>query len=268
MVIEPGIIDVGPDGKFIYLDSSLNIRSKIASQAFNGAIYRKINADPREMKLVFKATQIDTSNTIEVMLEIEDKDKGAQALSHLYNELINDYSHYVVSKKSEFDQRISMNKRQLELNFNERLSLEKEIEMVKVTTDKLIEERSRLINKGDDNVDKLSLLVYTNTIQQNIAHHNNLSRQLADLLATIEGMKAEIGILEIKKQSIENIKLIQPPQPSISAIKPKVMINTILAFVSGFIVSLILAFFLEYLQTMGVHFKPSHMPNQAPFIEN
>jgi len=250
MVIEPGIIDVGPDGKFIYIDSSVNIGSKIESQAFNSAIYRRMSADKRELNLTFKTTQIGNSNTVRVRLEIEDKDKGVQALSYLYNELTNGYKRYVASKKSEFDQKIAMNKRQLDAKSDERKSLEKEIAMVKNTNDTLIEEWSRLIRIGSDKVDKLSLLVYTNSIQQNIAHINDLSVKSSKLLAEIEEMKAEIGILEINKQSIENIKLIQPAQPSISPIKPKVMINAILAFVSGFIVSFILAFFLEYLKKM------------------
>ncbi|MEA3359979.1 MAG: GNVR domain-containing protein, partial [Thermodesulfobacteriota bacterium] len=59
--------------------------------------------------------------------------------------------------------------------------------------------------------------------------------------------------LKVKMGSIRNIRLLNPPEPSVGAIKPRKSLNIILAFVIGLIVSFFLAFFLEYIQKMRVN---------------
>lgn len=257
MVIEPGVIDIGPDGKFIYLDSSLNIKSKIDAQAYNNNIFKALNITPEEMELKFRTNQPENSNTIKISFEANDSNKGIQALSALFHELAKEYQHYVDSRKSELEQKIAMNRRTLNHGASEKKHLEEEINKVKANTDEIIEERRALINQGRNNEDSLSLLIYTNIVQQNMAYYNNLIRQLGKLMTKIEEIKSEIETLSIKKESIENIKLIQAPQSSFYPIKPKKIPNIALAFVIGSIVSIILAFFLEYLKKMrSVSEKP------------
>jgi len=268
MVIEPGVIDIDPNGKFIYLDSPLNIKSKIDSQAYNSRILKILNADPKKLILNFKTVQNGKSNTVTIRLEVEDVNKGIQSLSTLFHESVKEYQHYIDLRKSEADQKIVLNKRQLDVSAGKKNYLENEITTVKVNTDKIIEERNLLIKKGGNSSDKLSLLIYTNIVQQNMAHYNELNRQLSTLMNAIEKMKSDIEMLKIKKKSIENIKLIQPPQRSIYPIKPKKKLNVILAFVIGLFVSIFLAFFIEYLQKMKGY--PNSMPteDQRSSIEN
>ena len=250
MIIEPGVIDIAPDGKFIYLDSSLNIKSKIDSQAYNNRIFKALDLGPEEMELEFRTIQPENSNTIKIRFELNDVNKGIQALSALFHELAKEYQHYVDSRKSELEQKIAMNRRTLNHGTNNKKYLEEEINKVKANADSIIEERRALINQGINNEDRLSLLIYTNIIQQNIAHHNNLNSELGELMTEIEEIKSEIETLSIKRESVENIKLIQAPQSSFYPIKPKKIPNIALAFVIGSIVSIILAFFLEYLKKM------------------
>ena len=250
MVIEPGVIDMAPDGKFIYLDSSLNIKSKIDSQAYNNNIFKALNITPEEMELKLRTNQLENSNTIKIRFEVNDANKGIQALSALFHALAKEYQHYVDSRKSELEQKIAMNRRTLNHGINEKEYLEEEINKLKANTDEIIEERGALISKGINNEDRLSLLIYSNIIQQNMGYYNDLGRELGKLMAELEKIKSEIETLSIKRKSVENIKLIQAPQSSFFPIKPKKVSNIALAFVIGSIVSIILAFFLEYLQRM------------------
>ncbi len=260
MLMEPGVIDIDPSSRPIFIDSISNIKSKIDSQAYNSKIYKRLNADPKKLNLKFKTVQPKNSNTLKISLEAIDTNKSLQALSSLFHELVKEYQHYIDSRKSELDQKIAMNKRQLDISAGEKKYLEKEIAIGRANTDRIIEERNMLLKKGGDNPDKLSLLIYTNIIQQNMAQHNDLNRDLGWLKNNIEKLKSEMETLKIKKQSIENIKLIQPPQSSIYPIKPKKKLNVILAFVVGLFLSIFLAFFLEYLQKMKVHPKSSSSP--------
>jgi len=255
VIIEPGVIDIDPNGKFIYLDSASNIKSKIDSQAYNSKIYKRLNADPKKLNLKFKTIQPRNSNTLKISLEANDTSKSIQALSTLFHELVKEYQHYIDSRKSELDQKIAMNKRQLNVSAGEKKYLEKEITTMKANTNRIIEERNMLLKKGCSDPDKLSLLIYTNIIQQNMAHNNDLNKQLGELMAKIEEMKSEMETFKIKKNSIASIRLLQPPQSSIYPIKPKKKLNVMLAFVIGFFISIFLAFFLEYIQKMKIKLK-------------
>ena len=267
MMIEPGVINLDPDGRPIYLDSPLNIKSKIDSQAYNRKISKTLNADPKELNLGFKTIQPGNSNTLKISLEANDTSRSIQALSTLFHELVKEYQHYVDSRKSELDQKIAMNKRQINVSAGEKKYLEKEINTMEANTNRIIEERNMLIKKGGKNPDKLSLLIYSNIIQQNMAHNNDLNRQLGWIMVKIERMKSEIETLKIEKESIENIKLIQKPQSSLYPIKPKKKLNVMLAFVTGFFISIFLAFLLEYLQKMRITTKISPSTSQTPSAE-
>ena len=250
MIIEPGVFEIGTGGKFTYLDSSTNIKSKIDSQAYNTRILKELHLDPVEMKLMFRTIQPENSNTIKISFEIKDIKSGIQALSTLYRELVREYQHYVDSRKLDLEHKIAMNRRTLDHGAIEKKHLEEEIKKVKANTDEIIKERRALINQGKNNEDRLSLLIYTNIVQQNMAYYNRLIKQLGMFMANSEKIKSEIETLSIKRESIENIKLIQAPQSSFYPVKPKKVLNIALAFVIGGIVSVILAFFLEYLQKM------------------
>ena len=87
MLIEPAVIDIDKNSKPIFLDSPSNIKSKIDSQAYNGKIYTRLNADPKKLELNFKTVQPINSNILRISLEMEDINKGIQSLSILFNEL-------------------------------------------------------------------------------------------------------------------------------------------------------------------------------------
>ena len=73
-------------------------------------------------------------------------------------------------------------------------------------------------------------------------------KQTEGLQAEIDDVKAEIDSLCLEKGFIENIKVIQNPEVSLSPIKPKKKRNVLLAGVVGFMILIFFSFFLEYLQ--------------------
>lgn len=101
-----------------------------------------------------------------------------------------------------------------------------------------------------------------------MAHSSDLNKELGEINDSIEENKSEMEILKIKRESVENIKLIQAPQSSPYPIKPKKILNISLAFVVGLVISIILAFFLEYLQKMRVYSPSQASPHQVNTIKN
>ena len=250
MVMESGVIDIKQDGKFIYLDSASNIKSKIDSHVYNSNIYKRLNADPRKKIIRFKTMQPINSSTIRVWLETKDVSEGIQLLSILFNEIRGEYQHYIDTHESNLDERIAINELELNFNASEKNRLQKEIAEVGAYMNRIIEEKSILISKGGHDTDKSSLLIYANIVQQNLIHYNNLKEQINQLTIRIEKIKPEIDTLKLKRQFIKNIKLVQQPQSSTFPIKPKSKFNIILAFISGLIFSIFLVCLLEYIRRM------------------
>jgi len=250
MIIEPGVINVDEYGRPIAIDSPSNIKSKIDSKVYNREILKRIDHDPEKCNLNFKTTQAKDSNTVEVSFEAKDVNKGIRALLSLFNELTKEYQSYIDIRKLELDQEIAMKEGQLDISTDEKNNLEYEITTVKINTDNIIKERGALLQNDGTSPDKLSLLIYTNITQQNLAYYHDLKKELNDLMGRIEGIKSSIESLKIKKQYIENIKLIQEPRSSIHPVKPKTQLNVTLAFVAGLFISIFLAFFIEYVQKM------------------
>ena len=99
MIIEPVVIDIDLNGRPIYFESPLNIKSKIDSGAYNGKIFKRLNADPKKLNLKFNAIHPGNSNTIKVILELKDINTGINALLALFEELVEEYQNYINSRK-------------------------------------------------------------------------------------------------------------------------------------------------------------------------
>ena len=74
------------------------------------------------------------------------------------------------------------------------------------------------------------------------------TRETAKIQTEIDEINTEIEKLVLNKDSIEDIQLISEPEASISPIKPKKKRNVTLAGIVGFMLSVFIAFFAEYIR--------------------
>jgi len=146
--------------------------------------------------------------------------------------------------------------------------VEAEIDRIGKNTELLIAERNKFLSnkRTDDNV--LSALLYSNTIQESIAYLNTIrntanyikseinSAKLAiengknnikDIESQQRLIQEKIANIEFKKNTIQNIQILQLPKSSLSPIKPKKKLNILLAGVVGLFLTVFLAFFIEYI---------------------
>ena len=103
--------------------------------------------------------------------------------------------------------------------------------------------------------------MYSNTIQQNLQLENSYENQIknlkleketevqniSELENQIQIQLAEIENLKFKKNNIQNIRIILNPYSSPHPIKPKKILNAILAMVIGIFLMIFLSFCLEYI---------------------
>ena len=198
MVVSPGILKIGEDGKRLYIDSLQNIQTMIESGSFNEQILKGMDK-PAEGDLPgdlgFKVATPKGLNALNISYQTADRKQGLQILSALSDSLQEKFktvvSYYQQEYEMQMDQKSNelgkldsnisnvkagIKTRELEIkDLNQRATeVETEIDRIGKNTELLISERNKFLSnkKTDDNV--LSALLYSNTIQESIAYLNTL----------------------------------------------------------------------------------------------
>jgi LPS O-antigen subunit length determinant protein (WzzB/FepE family) len=274
--IEPGIISVGNDGKFIYLDTTANIGRKINEGIYNRQIIKRLDIDPLRTGLKFKAN-VKKGNLVRIVSQWEEKNVGLglKASNELSVLLAGDYQKIIDQKKGSYSNQISMKQNDIN-NLKTQKKLQQAnlknigqtkekmlgtITEVKENMEKIIRQRDRLL-KSEKTGNSTTLLLYSTTAQQNLTYFNQLRNELyglnaeeAEIKTKIEDfpediarIKSELNILTLEKGLIGNIKLVQEPEVSLYPVKPKKMLIVLLAGFVGLFFFLFIAFFIEYIR--------------------
>ena len=110
MTIEPGIIDVDKEGRFIYLDSLNNLEGKIKGGIYNRGIQEALNINPLENGMKFETGIQKGTNFIKVTSEWEG-DKigiGLRASEQLAASLSKEYEGIVEQRRGDYEKRVLM----------------------------------------------------------------------------------------------------------------------------------------------------------------
>ena len=279
VLLEPGFLKVSEDGRNIYAESQKNIKALIETGVFDRDILKSLkdtNKGHIPRLLHYKVTVPKGSNTIKISYQTPDIKLGFNVLKKLIELLQNRHSQLEIRYKNELMIEIQAKQtevsnlvvekeasKQMIKNMDKRISdLVPEISYMKNNTKSLIKERNQFVLKGNNKQDVLSIVLYTNILQQGLAFTNILSNGLEQLVSKrdekmvfLESLKNKIVILEqeiknldYRKTHIQNIQIIQPPTNSSLPIKPKKNLIVVLGAVLGLFLMFFLAFFLEYIQ--------------------
>ena len=276
-VIKPGIAGVRDDGSFVYIDSVANMSGKINEGVYNRKIEEALHLDPLKTEVKFKSAIVKKAKVIKVtsLWKEGDTDLGVKVIRQMIHFLSNDYAKIIEQKEGSYNNQIIM--KQNEINNMEtrknlllanlknigqtKEELLRAIKEVKENVEKVVHQRDLLLeNKKAGN--STTLLLYSTTVQQNVAYFNQLSNELCELNAREEEIKAEIeefpedmadikaqiNTLNLEKGLISNIKVIQEPEVSLHPVKPKKMLIVLLSVIVGLFFMIFLAFFIEYIK--------------------
>jgi uncharacterized protein involved in exopolysaccharide biosynthesis len=278
MVLRPGILSMGVDGKTVYIDSAENIKAIIETGIFDREILdhfgESVDKPPKSLK--FSVNIPKKSDTLKVSYETSDAAGGLQMLANLGQALSKNYSEQVAYIQNEYEAQINLKKAEASYyevkkraseqdikNMEKRIEeLTPQIELVRKNTTSLIQERDKFLSNNKNEDTMLSSVFYMNTIQHNISLENSYRQEidncanrkedekfeLEELNRQLDQLLEEIKVLEFKKNSVQNIEILQPPTGGPHPIKPKIKLNIMLATLVGLFVTLFLAFFLEYIQ--------------------
>ena len=319
-MIEPGIAGVKNDGSFLYIDSVANISGKINGGVYCRKVEKALQLDPLKARVEFKAAVVKKTSLINISSQWEEgnTDLGVKAFRQMADLLSGDYGGIIEQREGDYDNQIFMKQseistietsrkdidKQIKLELSEIAKMRNEIKLQKATlgnieqrrgelleeirgvknnTEKIVQQRETLLKDKSPGKD-LSLLLYSTTIQQNVAYFNQLNNQLYDLKAKektiesevdrlsksmddiktgierlnlnkteglqtkIDDINAQINKLNLEKGLISNIKVIQEPEVSLYPVKPKKKQIVLLAGFASLFMFTFLAFFLEYIR--------------------
>lgn len=185
-VLEPGMLKLSDDGKIVYIDSPQNIKAVIETGGINGQVLKDIKFPDQEeppTSAGFKVTIPKGTNALEVLYETPYVDIGLQIMKNLNNGLLERYGKLVeyYSEKEDMeiaqrmskidDQKAVLHSTKKEIHILEKVisEVEAEVRLVKENTILLIKQREQFVSNETDTNNILSAILFTNTIQQNIA---------------------------------------------------------------------------------------------------
>jgi uncharacterized protein involved in exopolysaccharide biosynthesis len=303
-LVSPGWIDTDSSGRAIYVDSAENIKSLIEGDAFGAKIRKALKLDPLLYPhLEFDVKLARNTEALSVSYDTKDPAEGKAIVGELLKQLTEYYSGRTDTRSKSIDTSIEILKHQNESNQNRKIRIVNEKKkimsdmellrdkekLLKVTekyltnqlkgveenTKTIMQERSEMLKKGEK-VDSVALLLYSNTVQQNISYidrlNSDLERNRLDQESTKNALsRAEIELknkdteskdvdtdimtnldkirnLELDKVRIEGFKIIQEPVSSIRPVKPNKKMNIAIAGVTSIFLGIFLAFFLEFIK--------------------
>ena len=280
VLLEPGFLKVSEDGRNVYAESQNNIKALIETGVFDRDILKSLRVPNRghiPKLLHYKVTVPPQLNAIMISYQTPDIKLGVDILKKLSELLQNRYSQLgiryknelmiveIQAKKTEVSNLVAEKEASTQMikNIDKRISdLVSEISDINKDIKSLIKERNQFVLKGNNKQDVLSIILYTNILQQGLTFTSILNNDLEKLVlkrdekkVSVENLKNKIAILEqeitkldYRKTHIQNIQIIQPPTSSSVPIKPKKNLIVVLGAVFGLSLMLFLAFFLEYIQ--------------------
>jgi capsular polysaccharide biosynthesis protein len=300
------------------------IASQINEAAYDSLIAAELNLDIREFPEL-EADNIRDTKLVRISIKEKDIEKAKQILHSLFSHLKRDLDKKIEVEFKDIDTQIETNKnlikqkglniknkgseirlnqieknkaRQKILSSENKLkisqdrvkSIIEEMKDVKKRTDELEKQQREALSEKKQGIDAISLLLYSNEVQQNLRYYNTLDEKLSNEKITqenlnlfikekneeikqfdtqieklkteidrinneIEDVKNDISFLKERKGRIDYTQLIKEPTSSIGPVSPKKKLNVLIAGILGLMIFTVLAFFLDYLEKQKLNIK-------------
>lgn len=251
-LLEPGIRPIADANGQIISEMPVvtpdALRENILGGAYDARIQKKLNIAPKDYP---KIKVVTPKNTLLVKISIESS-KPEQALAIL-NELVSlagsDIQEKLESEKSKIGNEIKLTQI-YDQSLVEKIKLvEKQTTAVTAKMQDLEKNRER--SMASRTTDAMSVLLYSNEIQNQQIYLNGLQEKLKNLETEAQGSSVRIDNLRLKLSLIKSTSLTKPPSIPDKPVKPKKALIVALAFCLGLMGTMLLAFLLEYFERAG-----------------
>lgn len=305
-MMTPGLVGISSDGKLAYLDSVPNILASINEEAFSYKIIEALKFDRQKYSdIKFNTSVSKSSEVISIKYDTQDIETGNKIMTELLNQLQIYYNNRTAAGIGTIVRTIDTlknkslsieNKKMMVINAKKKIM--SEIEMLKDTIDllkatekkldgqiKTANENTKIIMQDRDELlkkvgktESVALLLYSNTIQQNISYIDRLNEyldknkieqkttkselskkeivlkdkdtEIKDIEIERQNILIDIRNLEIQQANVEGIKILQEPYVSPKPVGPHKRKIVMMAGGTALFVSIALILFIEYIRKM------------------
>lgn len=251
-IIEPGIRPIGDANGQIVNEMPVvtpdALRESILGGAYDGRIQKKLNIAPNDYP---KIRVITPKNTLLVKISIESSqpEQSLAILNELVSQAGSDIQEKLESEKNKVQSEIKL------AQINDQSLVEKiklvEKQLTVITAKMQDLERNRQKSLASRPTDAMSVLLYSNEIQNQQIYLNSLQEKLKNLEAEAQGSVVKADNLRLKLSLIKSTSLTKPPTIPERPVKPKKTLIVALAFMLGLMGTVLLAFLLEYFERAG-----------------
>lgn len=176
------------------IDTTENLERLISQNPFHYDILAQLGWDIQDPKnrFIVKTSLQQRSNYISINIDSSEAEKAKQYLSLLLTKLqtfyypkikanvifLNNDKKRIMNEKQNINSQIQIIKNKLKVLDIQSARLQKQIEEVKRNTEQIAKQRDQVLAKKHNPDDAMSLLLYSNTIQENLTQLDNLNLAL------------------------------------------------------------------------------------------
>lgn len=283
MTVQPGIMPSAEDGRRVMIDPIETIAARISAGVYDDDIIDQVlkPIGPNLPKrLDIKVDNPKQSDVLVISYDTDQPEVGVGVLETLFDCLTRRENDVVSPAVAHLNRKITLDtvelnkKKEIEQSYiagvaaiDKRITeLQADIGANARNNAHLNAEREKLLKRGVDTDTSLAVLLYSNTIQQNIQFVNAVKKDLNDHQMLREQLMQD-AIVErndqkmLSEQIAMNIRLrdhivsmamIRKPTVDPDPVKPRALLVVVLAVTAGFFVMIMVSFFWEYIQNHPV----------------
>lgn len=260
----------------VVVEEPNQIADKVNLKSYNALIAAQLNIDEKNLPKVYGE---DVRNTLLIRMWIRNNDIElskkviASLIALLKNDIdtkidieINSLDASISNQEIEKDRRlkqIEILKNKLKIIEQRKKDISIELKSVRARKDELEKAQLEVLKKENlGGTESLGLLLYSTEIQQSLRTYDILNEKLSNERikeedihsalelenATIDKIDNAIASLKDRKGRMDRTKIIKEPTSSVNPIWPRKKMNVLIAFIFGFVLFSLLAFFLEHLE--------------------
>jgi len=191
--------------ELVQVDKIDDMVSYINGGIYNSKIFNALNITP--FGLQFTAKKPGEAYIINVSCDTTDPAQGEIIMRELLNQIEKSYSWKITSKIDKFKEilnEIVFYINQIKLLKDAETKIMRQVKIIDENTESIIKQRDRMLSEGGK-ADPVALLLYSNTIQQNIAYKDTLNTTLQ---ANREEQGVQQRLLENSERNLSNQLLI------------------------------------------------------------
>ena len=224
------------------------LRETILSGAYDGAIQKKLDISTA----IYPGIKVSTpknSTFVSISIESTDPEQAKAILDELLIQVNNDVQSKLGNEKNKIENEIQLAQIS-DRSISEKIKLI-EKQMMDTATKIQEMEKTRQKSISTRSSDAMSVLLYSNEIQNQQIYLNNLQDSLHSLKTATLTSVVKMDNLRLKLGMIQSTKVIKPPTIPNHPVKPKRALIVALAGFLGLMGSMMLAFLLEYFERSG-----------------